>query len=104
MNWYTARCLFRSEHENASQRRDQLIEYRYFLLRAKDDKSARTKAAALAKKKEHSYKNALGTRVNWILEDVLDIKEILASRLAEGTEVYYKYSHRRPSKSNHRLG
>ena len=99
MNWYTARCLFRSEHQKGQRRRDQLIEYRYFLLKAKDDKSARIKATALAKRKEHSYINALGAKVNWILEAVLDIKEILDSSPAEGTEVYYKYSHRRPPKA-----
>lgn len=95
MNWYTARCLFRSQHEDGRHRRDQLIEYRYFLLRAKDDKSARSKATALAKRKEHSYISALGAKVSWIFEAVLDIKEILCSSPAEGTEVYYKYSHRR---------
>jgi hypothetical protein len=100
MNWYTARCLFRSEHENGFNRRRQLVEYRYFLLRAKDDKSASKKARTLAKSKEHSYLNASGVRVSWTLERVIDIKEILANRLSEGTEVYYKYSHRQASKGS----
>jgi len=94
MNWYTARCLFRSEYENGPTRRKQLVEYRYLLLRAKDDKSASKKAKTVAKRKEHSYLNPSGVKVSWILEKVTDIKEIMANRLSEGIEVYYEYSHR----------
>jgi hypothetical protein len=51
MKWYTAKCLFRSEIAG-KQKRKQLMERRYFLVRAKDDSSAFRKAKVLGIKKQ----------------------------------------------------
>jgi hypothetical protein len=94
MNWYTAECVFRSVHHGGSAKGRQLLERRYFLLKADDDESANKKARKLAKNKQHSYSNPDGIRVKWVLERVVDVKQILAKKLSEGTEVYYEYFHR----------
>ena len=90
MPWYTAECLYHSELIDASQS-EQLCEYRYFLLEADDGQRASEKAWELAKRKQHSYLNGQGVRVNWLLEEVVATKELLTEGLNEGTEVYYKY-------------
>ena len=98
MNWYTAECLFRSALRGAPAKSVQLLEYRYFLLKAADDQSSKNKARLLAKKKQHSYLNADGIKVEWVLEKVIDVKEIPDKQLSEGTEVFHKYSNRRVKK------
>jgi hypothetical protein len=98
MNWYTAECLFRSVLRGKPARSIQLLERRYFLLKAADDQSAKSNALKLAKKKQHSYLNADGIKVEWILEKVIDVKEIVDKELSEGTEVFHKYSNRRVKK------
>jgi hypothetical protein len=99
MNWYTAECSFRSVLRGKPAKSTQLLEHRYFLLKAADDKSAKTNALELAKKKQHSYLNADGTKVEWVLEKVIDVKEIVDKELSEGTEVFHKYSNRRVKKA-----
>ena len=94
MNWYPAECVFRSVHHDGSAKGKQLLERHYFLLKADDDESANKKARELAKNKQHSYSNPDGIRVKWVLERVVDVKQILANKLSEGTEVYYQYFHR----------
>jgi Domain of unknown function (DUF4288) len=89
VSWYTAECLFRAiEEENHSE---PLLEVRYFLLKADDGDSARTKALEIAKAKQHGYLNMDRERVDWRFERLLDTKEVLSEELREGTEVYYKY-------------
>jgi len=92
MNWYTTRCLFKSMQDQRRSRDGQLVEYRYFLIQATDDTSAVHRAWKIAKSKEHTYVSDSGAKVTWILAKVLDVKEILAKELVEGTEVYYTYS------------
>jgi hypothetical protein len=93
MNWYTAKCLFRCVVQG--KRPDDLLrECTYFLVRAKDNRDALKRAAAIAKSKQHSYVNQYGGKVEWIFERVLNVKEILAQELDEGTEIYYTYLRR----------
>jgi|GEM_PF-6873300 hypothetical protein len=94
MAWYTAECLFRSQIEGGSAD-DELWEYRYFLVQAPDDDSAKTRAYEIAKRAEHSYPNASGATVSWLLAEVLNISEIIQEVLGEGTELFHKYCSRR---------
>jgi len=55
-------------HATRPHAKKNLFEYRYLLVRAKDDKNASARALQLAKAKEHSYRNPAGVRVNWLLE------------------------------------
>jgi hypothetical protein len=98
MKWYTAECLFRSTLQGGPARSTQLLERRYFLIKAANGHSATKRAREFAKKKQHSYLNDVGIRVDWILEKVIDVQEILGKRLMEGTEVFHEYSNRRVGK------
>lgn len=42
--------------------------------------------------------NGDGVKVEWILEKVIEVKEILDKQLSEGTEVFHTYSNRRVKK------
>lgn len=94
MAWFTAECLFRSQVEGSSGS-DELWEYRYFLVQAPDDDSAKTRAHAIAGRGEHSYPNESGANVSWLLVEVLDVFEIMQEVLSEGTELFHKYCSRR---------
>lgn len=97
MQWYTAQCLFRAVI-HGSGKQGQLLERRFFLLRADDERSAEKRALDLAKKKQHSYMASNGEKVEWVLQQVIDTKVIMAKRLEEGTEVFYEYVTRRGAK------
>jgi hypothetical protein len=88
--WYTAECLYRSELPSSGAT-EQLCEYRYFLLKADDDESASEKARSIAKKKQHRYLNEKGEEVNWILEEVVDTKQVLSEGFTEEIEIYHRY-------------
>lgn len=94
MNWYTARCLFKSVHVRQRMIRKQLVEYRYILVRATDDRAAIIRASELARKKQHSYLNPQGVKVKWVLEKVVETSEILAKEITEGTDLYHRYAYR----------
>jgi hypothetical protein len=99
MSWYTAECLYRSVLRGRHVKGMQLLEHRYFLLKASDFQSAKNNAHELATKKQHSYLNADGIKVEWVLEKVVDVKEIVDKQLSEGTEVFHKYTNRRLKKA-----
>jgi hypothetical protein len=94
MTWYTTECLFRCVHEDHRNRSKQLFERRFFLLHADDDESAHKNAYRLAKSKEHKYTNPDGVRIKWVLQEIIDTKEVLDENLTIGTEVYHKYTYR----------
>lgn len=101
MRWYTTECLFRSVLDGG-RKRAQHLERRCFLLRATNEQSATKKAQDLARKKQHSYLNSDGEKVEWVLEKVVDTKEIFDKRLVEGTEVFHEYVGRRAGKVRRR--
>jgi hypothetical protein len=104
MEWYTAKCIFRSVVAKRKSGK-QLCERRYFLVKADSEESAAKVARNLAKRRQHSYLNAKGARVTWIFEGVVAVKEVIVKRLSEGTEVYYEYFYRSsagPTKSKTR--
>ena len=90
-NWYTAKCLYDAWIDGEKAASDPSAEYRYLLLCAANESSARPKGEALAKAHEHSYKNGDGQLVSWQLNSVLHVKEIFDFSLREGAEVYYEY-------------
>jgi hypothetical protein len=98
MKWFTAHCLYRAIFQRHQIERTRLLEHRYFLLKAVDLLSAKRSAMRLAKKEQHSYLNADGIRVKWILDQLIEVQEILGTRLTEGTEVFHKYCGRRLAK------
>ena len=101
MPWYTAECLYRSELASCTAD-EQLCEYRYFLVKADDDQAANEKARELAAAKQHGYLNANGEKVHWVLEAVIDTKQILNEDLSEGTEIFHRYVSRPPCASRQR--
>jgi hypothetical protein len=92
MPWYVAECLYYADTNPTA--REQLGEYRYFLVEASNDEAAIIKSWQLGRNREHSYVSADETEVKWLLESVVDVKEILDETLSEGTELYHKYIER----------
>jgi hypothetical protein len=91
MGWYTAKCLYRAETHSTIQPSGILGEYRYFLVFGEREELVREKSVQLARTKAHSYTNADGGTTRWVVEDVVDLKEILSHELAEGVEVFSEY-------------
>jgi 5-formaminoimidazole-4-carboxamide-1-beta-D-ribofuranosyl 5'-monophosphate synthetase len=98
MQWYTAICIFRCIVAGEKKRRSRvLFERRYLLLKANSDEAAVRRAGYFAKKRQHTYRNAKGQSVKWVLEKILDVKEVISKDLIEGTEVYHEYFYKRAS-------
>ena len=56
------------------------------------------KALAIGAGHQHSYKNQFGAIVKWILEHVIDVKEILDFELKDGLEIYHEYIEGNPAR------
>jgi len=89
--WYTAECVYKSIHIGEEPTHEKLGEYRIFLIRAEDDEHALEKALSVAKQREHSFQNTYGATVNWVLESVINVVEVIDGDLRDGCEIYYKF-------------
>jgi hypothetical protein len=89
--WHTARVLYRSDISSLRPRRMHTFEEVYFLVSGFSLPEALKKARNLAKRKEHSYKNASGERVSWKLVRFIGIQEMIEQKLEDGTEVHHQF-------------
>jgi Domain of unknown function (DUF4288) len=95
LSWYTARCHFRSEITGKRKYGTQLWEESFFLVHATSKKHAERRAKQLAQREQVKYKNFAGEIVSWKFATLIDVRELIASRLGDGTEVYSRFFSRR---------
>ena len=89
--WFTAKCIYVSEHSGIEPPHEILREHRYFLVSGQDEVEAERKVHRIAIEREHSYVNEFGATVTWKLECTQDVKEIFDFELRDGLEVYHEY-------------
>jgi len=89
-SWFAAKLCFRSSIVGRTSKR-RLWEETIVLVRAADEKEARKRSTALAKSKEHSYKNKYGEVVSWHFEGVKEVVPLIVDRITDGSEVYYRF-------------
>ncbi len=85
--WFAARLLFVSQIEGE----ETLYEESVVLLRAQTEAAALKKASKLGEAEAHSYQNGDEETVNWVFNDVLDLIQLDALTIEDGTEVYHHF-------------
>ena len=101
MPWFTAKIAFESLCDRKRRSR-QFCENQYFLLKARDEKSALTKANRYGKKLRMTYLNVHQQKIEWRLLKVVAIKELFDSELKDGTEVFYEFFYRNSAAAQHK--
>ena len=96
MEWYSARILYQSLVDDDVDEASEgavLFEEKLLIFSCRERSNVREQLAALAKKNEESYQNAEGNQVTWVLREILEVQEIMAESVGDGTEVFYRYWH-----------
>nr|WP_057929833.1 DUF4288 domain-containing protein [Burkholderia ambifaria] len=69
---------------------DQFCE-NVVILEAESIEDARVAAQEYGKSQAHSYLNEAGQEINWSMERVVDVQEILDQSIKHGSEVYSRF-------------
>lgn len=93
MTWYSVRILYERliEEDTTMVERDAFFEERVFMLSAEPEEDVLERTQALAREKELTFDNVEGNRVDWRLHEILEIQELDADNIGDGTEVYYRH-------------
>ena len=90
-DWYSARLLFESVHDDNDPDAEHLWEESTVVFRCESGEDIGSKLTTLAKKGELSYANVYGNRVNWTFRELLEIQEISGYEVTDGTEVFFRW-------------
>jgi hypothetical protein len=87
--WYSARLLYREEIEHSPT---GVFEEKIIVFTAVDDTDLITpKLDTLAKAREVEFQNQFGETVSWTFQEVLEIQDISAEEVGDGTEVFFRW-------------
>jgi len=85
-NWYVATLLFECNIENRSERLPTCDE-QLRLVSAEDNEEALQKSLLLGNQEEVSYENVYGDVVSWRFLGLVELEEIDADSIGDGTEI-----------------
>jgi Domain of unknown function (DUF4288) len=88
--WWAVRALYVCDVAAPHSSKRPTVEERLFLIKSSTFPKARRKAEKVAKKEQAEYKNYLGETVHWRLIQLLEIQEIIAPRIRDQVEVYFR--------------
>lgn len=92
--WYSGRLLFeRVFDDTAKANAEAFFEEKLVVFRCEETGYIVDKLTALAKKQEEDFDNDEGNRVRWLFREILEVQEILAYEIGDGTEVWYRHWH-----------
>jgi hypothetical protein len=86
-SWFSVKLLFESVIDGKAQEQP-LCEESIRVLLEENEESARTKAEAIGRGAEHEYQNDAGETVSWRFVSVLEVQDLSAASLEDGTEVF----------------
>ncbi len=87
--WFSVRLLLERRFSNDVPPSDALYEDRIIILRANDEDEAKSKGEQMGKASSGDYKNVYDETVIWEFREVLDVIQLTAESIKDGTEVYY---------------
>jgi hypothetical protein len=94
--WYSARLLYERlllESPDGDELADSepLFEDKLIVFRVKEGQDVVAKLTALAEAANHEYEAAAGNWVKWVFREILEIRDITAHEIDDGTEVYFRW-------------
>lgn len=92
-SWYSARLLIEMTIDGLNPPKP-LFEESVIIFKMPDNATTsaiRKRVGQLGKKASHHYKNEDGEVVRWTFQEVLEVQQIMAEELTDGTEVYYRW-------------
>jgi hypothetical protein len=86
LTWYVATLLLACRIENYNETPVSCFE-QIHLIKAKDGENAYVKSLKLGRSEETSYKNQEGENVYWEFIGLINLEELLADKIQDGTEI-----------------
>ncbi|MFI6144691.1 DUF4288 domain-containing protein [Streptomyces sp. NPDC051109] len=84
-------CVAEAAASATSGSRAPLYRESFVLLTARTEDEARSKARAHGEGLETSYRNERGELITWTFRQLVDVAELPAERLGDGTELYTRH-------------
>jgi hypothetical protein len=96
--WYSARLLYESvlyESQEGDPLPDQraLFEDKLIVFKCVEGEDVVTKLTALAERENEEFEAAAGNWVKWVFREILEIQDVSAHAIGDGTEVYFRWWH-----------
>ena len=93
--WYSARLLYEQlllESPGGDEIADgnKLYEDKLIVFRVKEGEDVVGKLTALAESANDEFEAAAGNWVRWVFREILEIQDISAYEIEDGTEVYFR--------------
>lgn len=88
--WWAVRALYVCDVASSRRAKRELVEESLFLIRSSTIPEARRKAEKVAKQAQIKYKNSAGETVRWKLIQVLEFQEIIARKVCDAGEIYFR--------------
>jgi hypothetical protein len=85
--WFVAEAIFRATVQTEEADAAPVSEDLLFLVKAVSQLSAESSAEAIARGKEHSYKNERGQTVDWTFVRLVEVTETIDQQLEDGAEL-----------------
>ena len=85
--WFVAQAIFQATVHSEKGDLKPVSEELLFLVHAIDKTSAKPRAEAIARTKEHSYPNDQGQQVSWTFVRLVDVTEMIDQKFEEGAEL-----------------
>ena len=94
--WYSARLLYEQlllESPGGKELADAepLFEDKLIVFRVKEGEDVVAKLTALAEGANDEFEAAAGNWVKWVFREILEIQDISAHEIEDGTEVYFRW-------------
>jgi hypothetical protein len=96
--WYSARLLYErllleSPGGDPLEDSESLFEDKLIVFRVKEGEDIVSKLTALANGANEEFEAAAGNWVKWVFREILEIQDISAYDIEDGTEVYFRWWH-----------
>ncbi len=100
MNWYSARLLYewvlyesQGGERLPQEEDDPNFEERLVVFRCRKGEDVVAKLKTVAKDYEDQYEAAAGNWVEQQFREILEIQDVMAHKITDGTEVFYRFWH-----------
>jgi hypothetical protein len=94
--WYSARLLYERllyQSRDGDKLADQetLFEEKLIVFRAEEEDDIVGKLTIIARNANDEYEAAARNWVKWVFREILEIQQVMAHGIEDGTEVYYRW-------------
>lgn len=89
--WYSARLLYEMIALDERKDHEPFFEEKLIALQCAQPEDIGARLAVVSQRDESEYENSAGYLVRWVFREVLEVQEVMADTIADGTEVFFRF-------------